>query len=326
VELFAGGKFRIPAGSIQNLMRDGNARVRLQALLAWNRALGASSLPKLIAQFPALNDEYMRAVVLSIAVKHPVAAQKAAFRARSSEKLVALLSAVATRVARTGSGRNMLEMLLTMAAGQEAPELQSSVLLALQSGSRERDKPWPSPRLSRVLRRLGDSDDLQVSLATLPLARAWAGDQIANSNYSTWTQGALDALEGTRASVHERVLAAHALLASPEDRSRGITFSGLLLGLELSARQQMLLLEELAIGDEQVSGSLLVRCLPNLAPAALQLAQRELMIKLEWIELLLAALESGALPPASVGPAWRAELMAYGDPSVQARAKKLFSN
>jgi len=306
---FDSGRSRIPQGSVLSLVRDADERVRLQALSTWRQALGTNRIGELVQQYPKFTNDYARAAALSIATEHPLPTEKAIFRAApSAAQYGDLLEDLAGYVAAHGSGRDTLGLLLGISAGKHVPLLQARVLIALYGEGRGREKPWPSPRMNSILRRVGDAETPAVALAALPLAYAWAGTQLASSKYAEWIERARRTLDGDSANLFERVLATRALLALPESRSTAISTAGLLLAQDLPAADARLLVQELATGDEPEAHAIVVRALPKLTGAALACAEQVFLTRPTWQNSLRAALTKGTLTKQQLSPILRKHL------------------
>jgi putative membrane-bound dehydrogenase-like protein len=290
-------------GALLSLADDAEVRVRYQlafSLGEWNDPRAGTTLARLALR--AVGDPQMQTAVMSSATKH----------------LGPMLDAV---LVGPKAAPEVLEQLLKLAVAMD-----------------------DSAVLTRALARIGDP--IEGGFAAWQFSTT-AGmlDELARKNlslpkFTASASGRLRAvLENLEPLFAEARTVAFSAQAPEADRleairlfGRGRTEPGAelrrladLLKPDESAPIHSAALAALGRASGPVVAEVLTANWPALSPSLRLEAMNLLFRRPEWIEALLQAAESGAIPPAQIDPAHQEKLLAHADTAICARARKLFS-
>jgi len=303
--------------------RDEDPRTRLIALLAWRDHFAAPAR-ELLELYAWLEDDWSRSMVLGIAAEQPARFLDSMLRVDDEGLYVELATALVANIARSGDQAGAVRVVESLSKlGARAPRISEQALRALLREAPESLTPWPSPNLQRHLRKLLASKDARVAIAALPLARRWAGDQLATSEYRAVADRLRTIAEDPDQELELRLACLESMLALPEDRANAVATAGRFLDPYFPLAIQLRVIGVLGESNDVEVARLLTARFPSLSHQAREQAFNLMVQRPDCIEPLLDAVEAGDLRAADLGPHRVHRLKKHPDEAVATRANAL---
>ncbi|MBM3876750.1 MAG: c-type cytochrome [Verrucomicrobia bacterium] len=314
-----------PGGNVKSaalkLAKDTDPRVRLDALVALaSQDITAADVAGLVTAYPALEDRWSQAAFLGVASKSPAAFLDAAF-ASGKPELTALVRQLSGNVA--NSPFQSAELIVSL-AGKPDNALKASLLESLAPALKLAEIPPWDAALEAALRNLSASPDAGVAAAALPYIAKWDTTGALKDILATQVKSLLAKLgdaslgESTRAALVPNLLG---LRAGNPDILPAVTK---LLAGNAPAGLKRRVIESLGDLADASVGASLASAYPGLNTELQPLAFNTLLRRNDWTLALVAALESGAIRPESLGPANMHRLRYAPNADVARRAADLW--
>lgn len=299
---------------LAELLDDGDGRVCLEAAVALGR-LGApqAAWPRVVNAFASNSDPWLRSALLGTALIEPAGYLEQALGAGETE----LARELAQRSGRRAD--HARAVFLSLARLEEhGSQTRASLLAALADGLGKSVPEW-SPELALALEGLLGHRDIELALATLPIARAWDQKRRLSIDEGALAERLLERAGNREADVPERLLALRMLLH--------------LKGLDVAAAVNDLLspmhppavhlevIEILGEGNSVEALSTLVDAWRGLGREARVQAFRRLTERGAGAVALLDAVAAGTIPVGDIGPRRRFVLEQHGEAAVAERAR-----
>jgi putative heme-binding domain-containing protein len=310
------------AARASELLWSSDARTALLALGALREDVGPAELARLLAEFPALEDDWRRSAVLALGARDPAGFVRACLQSPAATGLAPLTETIGRELARRADLKQAVEIVLVLAEhAQRAPALAEGLL---RSCSALTEKPWPSPRLDAALTRLVAGDSLSVAIAALPLAERWGQSSKLHEALAALATRLGALVSAPDQPLELRLRALESMLALPGQRSVGIELAPAFLDPIHPLDCQLRVIEALGGLTDARASSALCASFEQLSQPARERVFARLVEREESTAILLDALESAEILFTELGPQRLHRLRQHPVPALAARANQLF--
>jgi putative membrane-bound dehydrogenase-like protein len=289
------------------LVDDPDPKVRYQLALTlgeWDAPRATAALGRLAVR--DMDDEWMRAAILSSADHQPAEILKAVLAADPSEP----------------ERPTLISQLIATAAGQGSPESLGKALAIIAPADDKHLEDWRLSALSSLL------DALERKNLTLSAAAASLGPQAADSinKLQLIFDWAATLAPDPKAKDSRREAAIRLLGRRPERESADLALLERLLDPSVPARFQSAALDALKRNRNPQVAKLLLSSWNVLPPSLRQRAIEVLLSRDEWTRQLLAALENGAVGRTELSLPNRQLLLKSSNQEIVQSAKRIWSS
>lgn len=307
----AGGAGGMTAAGLDD--PDPRARLAMMRALAKGR-WGEEVAARLLAIYPALEDDWTRTAVVAVAVANPELVLAAALKEGTASG--PLIAAVATRLMERRNPVALESLLAAVAAAPARADGVKAVILDAISGAKLAAPD--AGHLQETLRTLLASENGSVAAAALPLAVAWGTSAALKEDVNRRVAESLVQLEDVRLSDERRMQVVVALAGT-----RMLPALGRLLESAASPALKRHTLAVLGTTGEPEVGALILNVLPKLGSSEQEAATGVLLSRREWVLALLDAIEARRVSMALLGPSVVFRLRTHPQKEVSARAGKV---
>jgi hypothetical protein len=309
---------------IAGLLDDSDARVRLTTLRAMaSSPLNTAGAQALLAALPKLSDPWSRSAAIAAAASNPRPILEAALA--SSEIPSNALLDLAHSLARSVAEKNHTEALVSVvqAASKAAPSSEALVRTVLEAfASVPTTAPAPLAPVREPLKSLLSAQSSAVAAAVMPIAAAWAKDELG-SEISASIENSLKLAEDSKAAAPLRASAIRGLLGVRHMDGRILDRMLALLGAKTDDGLAVEMVKALSSSEDAALGKRLIPLLPTLSPIAQSALFDALTGRPAWANALLDALEAKTLKVSLLGPSRMSKLRLHPDAATAKRATQV---
>ncbi|MEY2429872.1 MAG: hypothetical protein QOJ40_2757, partial [Verrucomicrobiota bacterium] len=289
------------------LVDDPELRVRYQLALTlgeWDDPRAGEVLGKLAAS--NLDDEWMRAAILSSATRQPAEILKSVFAADSSKP----------------QRSEMIGQLIATAAGQSSMASLGKVIAMIAPADDNRLEIWQLSALNSLLNTL----DRQNLTLTALAQRAITDGRDSLNRLNLLFDWAVTLAEDAKAKDSNREVAIRLLGRRSEHETADLALLGRLLDPAVPARLQSAALDTLKHNRSPEVATLLLSAWNRLPPSLRQGGVEVLLSREEWTKPLMAAVESGVVGRNELSLANRQMLLKSSNKQIVQAAERIWKS
>lgn len=292
---------------------ESNGAQGSQALRAYEAAMQAANVDKLLQDFAAAKDDWTRSALIAAAADKPAEVIAAALSSSSSESLTHFVSALLPAALPANA-----EKLIAACANADAKAgpVKNAILRGIAATVSQ--APTLSPALTAALTKLLAQPDLAA--ATLPLVTKWDKDGTLAVEVKTQLEKLTATLSDNAAPVEARVSAAGALSSIGSEEATAKVVAALAASGDSEAMQMGIVTALEQNGHAQK----LVGAMIRLKPKPLSLAFEAILKRPEATRALLDAVKTGSIDRAAFAPGDVARLRSHPNKPLARRANELF--
>jgi len=316
----------IGANSVQNelaaAMIGSDARTRLMILRALATAeLKPDAAAALTALFPKLEDDWTRSAAVAAAASSSYAILAASLKMENSAGLTVFLNAVASRAAEKQDAAAFAKLVLACAAAPSTADVTKRVIL--DAASTLTSAPNESAELTAAIRALLGSENVDVSIAALPIAANWDKSGTLKADVTKQITALLEQVKDAKSAETRRMQIAAALIGARSASAEILPAMAKLLETPASGTLKRSVISSLGVSGDMAASGILIAAFPQLAPSEQDTAFNMVLSRPEWTNAFLDAIEARKLSLSALGPPNVFRLRTHPVKEVAARAVKL---
>jgi len=311
--------------AVVGLLKDSDARARLQALIALQSfPAGADIAKAVIDVYPDLKDKHLESAALGVAAKDPLQFVDAAFKAKDPAFLAPFLSHVVRSLANKQDAA-LAARLVTLLAKEPAGTdgLKQVALESLAANLRADAVPAWSTELQSAFKSLLASSRPGLPGAALPLVARWdSGGSLAADLKPVIAQLGAKLQDGSLPDDQRGQVAVNLLGVRKMDASI-VPNVAAVLGSSASPALQKRMAEALGATGDSLAGAALIAAFPKLDTELREVAFGQLIRRADWANSLIQALADKKIDTFALGPANLHRLRTHTDKGVAAKAREV---